>query len=149
MPHETYVLYTSQITFSWEEFTQTPNCGHALEYSFELVSHSTGPPGIALPSWIAQPGSYDFAVYNTDPAIIGDWYISVTASVPLVYMNSTFSEELQIDLTVTNDCVFDQVFPDSTLSSIQYIIDEFIQPVQNDYQTSGILLEMIRTCLPE
>ena len=120
MPLEIYVLYTPQITFSWEEFTQTPSCGHALEYSFELVSHSTGPPGIALPSWIAQPGTYDFAVYSTDPAIIGDWYISVTASVPLV------SEELQIDLTVTNGCVFDQVFPDSTLSSFQYIFNEII-----------------------
>ena len=102
MDPQVYILYTALITFSWQDFVQVPNCGYTLTYAYYLEDKSDG-SRTALPVDVVQSGN-DFNVYSTDPSFEGNYYVVVEATTPASYMNPVLTEELLIDLEVTNDC---------------------------------------------
>ena len=53
---------------------------------------------------------------TNDPVNVADYQISIIGSVPTVYMNPTYEEELIIVLHVRNNCQTDEVTPLSSIS---------------------------------
>ena len=98
-----YIVYNSAKLFSADFFTLTPTCGYDLDYLIQIKDLTTG-VYTPLPSWISNVADLDFSVQTDDPSNVGEYHISILGSVPTLYMDPTYEEELIIKLTVTNDC---------------------------------------------
>ena len=81
----------------------TPLCDYDLDYLIQIKDLTTG-VYTPLPSWISNVVDLDFSVQTDDPSNVGEYHISILGSVPTLYMDPTYEEELIIKLTVTNDC---------------------------------------------
>ena len=98
-----YIVYTSAKLFSADFFTLTPLCGYNLDYQIQIKDLNTG-TYTPLPSFLLNPADFNFSVQTDDPSNVGEYHISIIGSVPTLYMNPTYWEELIIKLTVTNAC---------------------------------------------
>ena len=81
----------------------TPLCGYDLEYRIQIKDLNTG-VYTPLPNWLLNLADLDFTVQTDDPSNVGEYLISIIGSVPTIYMDPTYEEELIIKLTVTNAC---------------------------------------------
>ena len=81
----------------------TPLCGYDLDYLIQIKDLNTGTYA-PLPSFLLNLADLDFSVQTDDPSNVGEYNISIKGSVPTLYMDPTYEEELIIKLTVTNDC---------------------------------------------
>lgn len=115
LPDQFYNVYTPPINFATTLFTMTPNCGYTIEYVVKLKNMVTG-AYTPLPAWIVNSSNLAFSVQTNNPFDIGVYQISIIGSVPLAYMNPTYSEELLILLNVRNDCQIDEVTASSSIS---------------------------------
>ena len=114
-------MYTPAHTFAASYFTMTPLCGYTLEYQIQIKDLATG-TYTPLPAWLSNTGNLDFSVYTDDPANVGDYSISIIGSVPGMYMDPAYSEELILILHVENKCLIDEVTPLSTIDYQLYYI---------------------------
>lgn len=78
-------------------------CGYSLDYLIQIKDQVTGAYS-ALPVWLTNVADLDFSVETDDPNNVGVYHISVIGSVPTIFMDPTYSEELIIILRVVNGC---------------------------------------------
>ena len=77
----------------------TPACGYELEYAIGYITTEVGDPH-QLPDWIVNTGGLTFSVQTNDPVNVAVYKILIIGSVPKMYMNPTYSEEIFIILHV-------------------------------------------------
>ena len=118
-----YIVYTQAKQFSADFFTLTPLCGYDLDYLIQIKDLNTGLYS-PLPNWLLNLADLDFSVQTDDPSNVGEYHISIIGSVPTIYMNPTYEEELIIKLTVTNACQTDEVTALDTIADEIYYIAE-------------------------
>ena len=95
----------------------TPACGYTLDYTYQLLDTATATLS-SLPSWVTESSKTFTVGLSNDPSTVGSYKVRVTGTVPTAYQSPAFSESLDIDLTVNNDCETDVVTPDSTQADI-------------------------------
>lgn len=102
----------------------TPDCGYTLEYQIQLKDLITGVYSPLPAAFLTNTNDLDFSVFTFDPTVIGNYYISIIATVPAVFQNPTYSEELIITVKVKNQCKIDQVTPLFVIPNELYYIAE-------------------------
>ena len=98
-------------------------CGYSLDYLIQIKDQVTGAYS-ALPVWLTNVADLDFSVETDDPNNVGVYHISVIGSVPTIFMDPTYSEELIIILRVVNGCQNDEVKALDTIADELYYIAE-------------------------
>lgn len=63
-------------------------------------------------------------MFTDDAAFLGVYQISIVGSVPAQYMDPVYSEELLIQLNVSDACPDDEVTPTSSIANTLYYIAE-------------------------
>ena len=95
-----------------------------MEYKYEIKDPLTNIYS-SLPPFITVPSRLNFEVFTMDPSTVGLYYVAVTASVPLTFMDPTYKEELLIEVEVKNSCILDEVDVTGILNDqIPYYINE-------------------------
>ena len=69
-------------------------------------------------------GDRTFQIYSIDPLDVGVYEVIVTGTTPAGKMAVPYSDDLFINLEVTNECPGDVVTPTSVINSFDYNIDE-------------------------
>ena len=121
VPDQVYTVYTPAIDWTADPFTMEPACGYTLDYQIRVKDPLTGSYS-PLPSFIKYKGGFDFIVETNDPANVGNYLIAITGSVPTQFMDPVYTEDLEFNLEVNNDCQLDIVTATSTIDDETYII---------------------------
>ena len=116
-----YTVYTPAIYFGTFYFTMTPACGYLLNYQVRIKDPITG-VYTPLPPFIDNYSDLNFKVETDDPVYVGDYHISIMGSVPSLYMDPVYSEEIEIIVHVDNDCQIDAVIPTDIILDQTYLI---------------------------
>ena len=105
VPDQKHIIYTPKISFYWVDFDISP-CVYPLDYTYSLRNTVTGAvttvPG---PTMITMLNAdLTFEIESVDPNDVGTYEVIVTGTTPTGTMAVPYSEDLIINLELTNDC---------------------------------------------
>ena len=96
---QVYYIRTNELSVQFADFTQEPDCGYPIEYSFS-----------DLPAWIeSDSGDRSLALQSQDINDQGKYVINVIGSTPVEYPYEAVTASMTITVDAKFDCKQDEI----------------------------------------